>query len=88
MIARMLGLNINNLAVPDYEIIARLEKLILAHQSGVITDAAIGTIVDDMEEGFRYVLNTKLLWAPFNFFCYKLSNLIPTLRSFNNNRIF
>ena len=53
VIARMLGLDINNLAVPDYEIIARLEKLILAHQSGVITDAAIGTIVDDMEEGFR-----------------------------------
>ncbi len=51
----MLGLDINNLAVPDYEIIARLEKLILAHQSGVITDAAIGTMVDDMEEGFRSV---------------------------------
>ena len=58
----MLGLDINNLAVPDYEIIARLEKLILAHQSGVITDAAIGTIVDDMEEGFRQDLAFDTTW--------------------------
>ncbi|KAI0225840.1 hypothetical protein LSAT2_023409 [Lamellibrachia satsuma] len=53
VIARMLGLDVNSLAVPDYEIIARLEKLILANKSNVATVVALDTALDDMEDGFR-----------------------------------
>ena len=49
----MLGLDMNVLAVPDYEIISRLEKLILANQSSVATTAAIDGALVDMEDGFR-----------------------------------
>ncbi len=53
----MLGLDINNLAVPDYEIISRLEKLIMAHQSSVITDTAATHMYADMEEGNHFFLH-------------------------------
>ena len=53
VIARMLGLDVSSLAIPDYEIINCLEKLILAHQSNTVTSAALSTAVDDMEDGFR-----------------------------------
>ena len=49
----MLGLDVNILAVPDYEIIARLEKLILAHQSSAATAVAFDNAIVDMEDGFR-----------------------------------
>lgn len=53
VLARMLGLDVNTLAVPDYEIISRLEKLILANQGNISTAIALDTVVTDMEDGFR-----------------------------------
>ena len=53
VMARMLGLDVNSLAVPDYEIIARLEKLILANQSNAATVVALDTALEDVSEGFR-----------------------------------
>lgn len=63
VISRMLGLDINTLAVPDYEIISRLEKLILAHQSSAVANATVDTVLGDMEEGFRAGYNgaTKII---------------------------
>ena len=51
--ARMLGLDVSNLAVPDYEIISRLEKLILANQSNAATVVALDSALEDVSEGFR-----------------------------------
>lgn len=48
----MLGLDINTLAVPDYEIISRLEKLISAHHSHAFTTMSLEEALADMEEGF------------------------------------
>lgn len=53
VVARMLGLDVNSLAVPDFEIISRLEKLILANQSNASTAVALDNVLGDMEEGFR-----------------------------------
>lgn len=49
----MLGLDVNTLAVPDYEILSRLEKLILANQSNAATAVALDTALDDISDGFR-----------------------------------
>ena len=49
----MLGLDVNSLAVPDYEIISRLEKLILANQSNASTAITLDNVLGDMEDGFR-----------------------------------
>jgi hypothetical protein len=51
--ARMLGLDVSSLAVPNYEIIARLEKLIQAYQSAGLTGFAIDQQLGDMEDGFK-----------------------------------
>lgn len=51
--ARMLGLDVNTLAVPDYEIISRLEKLILANGANASTAIALDNVLDDMQDGFR-----------------------------------
>ena len=66
VIARMLGLDVNQLAVPDYEIISRLEKLFLAQQSHTATTVALDSALENMEDGFRagyenatHVLGTK-----------------------------
>lgn len=53
VLSRMLGLDVNILAVPDYEIISRLEKLILANQANMSTAVALDTALDDMQDGFR-----------------------------------
>ncbi|ELU12895.1 hypothetical protein CAPTEDRAFT_173947 [Capitella teleta] len=53
VMARMLGLDVNMLAVPDYEIISRLEKLILANQANTSTAIALDCALDDMQDGFR-----------------------------------
>ena len=50
----MLGLDVNSLAVPDYEIISRLEKLILANQSNVATVVALDSALEDVSDGFRH----------------------------------
>ncbi|XP_045163398.2 coiled-coil domain-containing protein 170-like isoform X2 [Mercenaria mercenaria] len=52
VVARMLGLNINTLAIPDYEIISRLEKLIQAHHSHTFTTLSMEEALADMEDGF------------------------------------
>lgn len=49
----MLGLDVNTLAVPDYEILSRLEKLILANQSNAATAIALDTALEDLGDGFR-----------------------------------
>ncbi|KAL4237945.1 hypothetical protein ACF0H5_002655 [Mactra antiquata] len=52
VVARMLGLDINTLAIPDYEIITRLEKLITAHHSHTFTTLSLEEALADMEDGF------------------------------------
>ena len=52
VVARMLGLDINTLAVPDYEIISRLEKLIQAHHTHTFTTLSMEEALADMEDGF------------------------------------
>ncbi|XP_052769959.1 coiled-coil domain-containing protein 170-like isoform X2 [Mya arenaria] len=52
VVARMLGLDINTLAIPDYEIISRLEKLIQAHHSHTFTTLSLEEALADMEDGF------------------------------------
>jgi len=55
VIARMLGLSLDTLAVPDYEIVCRLEQLILANQSNASTAVALQSAMcaADLGEGFR-----------------------------------
>jgi len=53
VIARMLGLHIDSLAVPDYEIVTRLEKLVLANQANATTAFVLDSAIADMGEGFR-----------------------------------
>lgn len=48
----MLGLDISTLAIPDYEIISRLEKLIQAHHSHTFTTLSLEEALADMEDGF------------------------------------
>jgi hypothetical protein len=52
VVARMLGLDINTLAVPDYEIISRLEKLIQGYHSHTFTTMSMEEALADMEDGF------------------------------------
>ena len=55
VIARMLGLSLDTLAVPDYELISRLEQLILANQADVSTAVALESAMcaAELGEGFR-----------------------------------
>ena len=53
VIARMLGMNVTNLAVPDYEIISRLEKLILANQANATTAVVLDSALENMEDGYE-----------------------------------
>jgi len=55
VIARMLGLSLDTLAVPDYELVCRLEQLILANQSNASTAVALQSAMraPDLGEGFR-----------------------------------
>jgi len=53
VVARMLGLSMESLSIPDYEIINRLERLVTAHQSNVYTSFATEAALGDMEDGFR-----------------------------------
>lgn len=48
----MLGLDINTLAIPDYEIISRLEKLIQGYHSHTFTTLSLEEALADMETGF------------------------------------
>lgn len=53
VLARLLGLDINTLSVPDYEIISRLERLVQAHHAHSITTHSLEASLQDMENGFR-----------------------------------
>lgn len=68
VIGRMLGMEIATLAVPDYEIIARLEKLIQAHHSHAITSLGVDNTLTEMERGFQqgYQGATTLLGSSSN----------------------
>ena len=52
VVSKMLGLNLSTLAVPDYEIITRLEKLIQAHHNHAFTTMSMEEALIDMEDGF------------------------------------
>lgn len=49
----MLGLDVNTLAIPDYEIISRLEKLIQAHHAHTLTNWSLDQTLENMEDGLR-----------------------------------
>ncbi|XP_013067200.2 coiled-coil domain-containing protein 170-like [Biomphalaria glabrata] len=51
VVARMLGLDINTLAVPDYEIITRLEKLIQAHHATTFSTLSLEDALQGVHEG-------------------------------------
>jgi hypothetical protein len=53
VIARMLGLAIDTLAVPDYEVITRLEQLILANQANATTAFVLDSAIADLGAGFH-----------------------------------
>jgi len=55
VIARMLGLSLDTLAVPEYELVSRLEQLILANQANVSAAVALESAMcaADLGEGFR-----------------------------------
>ena len=54
MIARMLGLDVTILTVPDHEIISRLEKLILSNQANATSAAAIDREISGVDDrGFQ-----------------------------------
>lgn len=53
VVSRMLGLDMTTLAVPDYEIISRLEKLIQAHHNHTFTTMSMEEALADMEDGFQ-----------------------------------
>ena len=53
VVARMLGLDVNTLAVPDYEIISRLEKLIQAHHAHTLTNWSMDQALENMEDGLH-----------------------------------
>ncbi|XP_070180437.1 coiled-coil domain-containing protein 170-like isoform X2 [Littorina saxatilis] len=51
VVSRMLGLDVNTLAVPDYEIITRLEKLIKAHHQTAFTTMGLEEALADASDG-------------------------------------
>jgi hypothetical protein len=53
VMARMLGLDVNVLAVPDFEIVSRLEQLIMASQSSASAAFTMDAMLADMESSFR-----------------------------------
>lgn len=53
VISRMLGLDLNSLAIPDYELITRLEKLVLANQANAATAVVLDSAIADLGDGFR-----------------------------------
>ena len=55
VIARMLGLSLHTLAVPDYELVSRLEQLILANQANVSAAIALESalVSSDLGDGFQ-----------------------------------
>jgi len=50
----MLGLSLDTLAVPDFELISRLEQLILANQTNVSTAVALESALRGADLGDRF----------------------------------
>lgn len=59
VMARMLGLDVSTVAIPDFEMISRLEKLILANRantsSSVVFDSSVEDMVDEFRRGYQDV---------------------------------
>nr|XP_009861725.1 coiled-coil domain-containing protein 170 [Ciona intestinalis] len=53
VVARMLGLDVTSLAIPDYEIISRLEKLIRNHHIGTAATATLERSFEALDPRFR-----------------------------------
>ena len=53
MLAKLLGLDVNNLAVPDFEIISRLERLVQAHHAHAVTTHSLETSLQNMDARYR-----------------------------------
>lgn len=51
--SRMLGLDLNSLAIPDYEVVTRLEKLIVANQANAATALVLDSAIADLGDGFH-----------------------------------
>ncbi|XP_078413709.1 coiled-coil domain-containing protein 170 [Cetorhinus maximus] len=52
VVSRILGLNVTALALPDYEIIKRLEKLAQAHHPSAMTALCLGNSVGKLHQGY------------------------------------
>ncbi|XP_042189399.1 coiled-coil domain-containing protein 170 isoform X1 [Callorhinchus milii] len=52
VVSQMLGLNIDTLALPDYEIIKQLERLIATHHSSTVTALCLENPVEKLHQGF------------------------------------
>lgn len=53
MLAKLLGMNVENLSVPDFEIISRIERLVHAHRAHAITTHSLETSLQDMDARYR-----------------------------------
>ena len=53
MVARVLGLDVSTLAIPDYEVISRLEKLIRNQHIGAAASAALDSSLSAMNYPFK-----------------------------------
>ncbi|XP_067845469.1 coiled-coil domain-containing protein 170 [Heptranchias perlo] len=52
VVSRILGLNVNALALPDYEIIKRLERLAQTHHSSAVTTLCFENSVGKLHQGY------------------------------------
>ncbi|XP_055494985.1 coiled-coil domain-containing protein 170 [Leucoraja erinacea] len=52
VVSRILGLNVHALALPDYEIIKRLEMLAQAHHSSAVTALHLENSMDKLNQGY------------------------------------
>lgn len=67
VLAKVIGLDISQTAVPDYEIISRLEKLVEAHQSHLQASQALEAGLRHMATGFRSSYDeTMSVLSPLN----------------------
>ncbi|GAB1599965.1 coiled-coil domain-containing protein 170-like [Argonauta hians] len=59
VIGRMLGLDLSSLAIPDYEIISRLEKLIQAHHLVAVPHTSIAQLEDGFVSGYKEAMQER-----------------------------
>ena len=53
VLAKLLGLDVNNLAVPDFEIISRLERMVQAHHAHAVTTHSLESSLQNMDARYR-----------------------------------